>query len=128
MGGILGRKKRKRPASLEAGRLLLSAKQTKGCRMYTIKTENMMVEQWCAQLDPIELLMLGRIFQSARERVRRTVLRGLISEDVGDTVVDDLTSVMFDTVMSCVVRCRRISSAKEFLVFMPTDDEWKREK
>lgn len=96
--------------------------------MYTVKTENMMIEPWCAHLDAIELLMLARIFQSGRERVRRTVLRGLISEDVGDTVVDDLTSVMFDTVMSCVVRCRRISSAKEFLIGMPTDDEWKREK
>lgn len=96
--------------------------------MYTIKTEYMLVAPWCAQLDPIELLMLGRIFQSGRERVRRTVLRKLLPQDVGDALVDDLTSVMFDTVLSCVVRCRRISSAEEFLIGMPSDDEWKREK
>lgn len=96
--------------------------------MYTVKTENAMVEPWCARLDPIELLMLERIFMSGRERVRRMVLRGLVSEDQGDTMVDDLTSVMFDAALSCIARCRSISSAKEFLIGMPPADEWKPEK
>lgn len=92
--------------------------------MYTINVDYLLVDEMFVDLDAIELLMLSHILHNARETVWHCVLRGTVDPIPGDAMVNDLTTVLFDALLSCSVRCKSISSAKELLAGMPTRREW----